>query len=323
MGLFSRPISFLSQVQSYKDPCKRSTHHYHVAWTLSPPRRILGFKWKAVSRLSVIYRWFHSLSLSRLVGSAPPPDPRFFDTLQWLLQQESEKQSPQPPSPGIMIHSPSVCITLLAVTNTNFLQSSSPDNILGPEYSFTTEYDNDPGSWTMTAPMYPTGPQIQFNAPLAQPPRLSPFPVYADDWSQYQPYDSPNENLGFSSSNFMMMNNIKYSPNTDNSLSPFSIQPRTHLSLPQLSSANSDSSLSPSYGTSCLSTPTTPASATQSFMPSPTLSQVDHMHQQDSQAVTLDVCGSYLFIPFYWFRVHSLIDLVTLIANNYKCSAKL
>ena len=197
-----------------------------------------------------------------------------------------------------MIHSPSVCIILLAVTNTNFLQSSSPDNILGPEYSFAPEYDNDHGSWTtMTAPMYPTGPQIHFSASLPQHPRLSPSPIYGDEWNQYQPYGSPpNENL--SSSNFMMMNNIKYPPNADNSLSPFSIQPRTHSSLPQLSSANSDSSLSPSYGTSCLSTPTTPASATQSFMPSPTLSQVDHM-QQDSQVATLDVCDFYSFISFH------------------------
>lgn len=147
----------------------------------------------------------------------------------------------------------------------------------------------------MTTQMYPTEPlQFHVNAPVPQHSRLSPSSPYVDDWTNYQSYGSSHEDSG--SSTFMIMNN--YPPNDNISLSPFLMQPRSLSSLPQLSPATSDSSLSPLYHTSTLSTPTTPASASQSFLPSPTSSQEDHMRQQESQVSALDVCHIYLSILF-------------------------
>jgi hypothetical protein len=155
----------------------------------------------------------------------------------------------------------------------------------------------------MTTEMYhPTEPlhiHLNGSAPLS-------LPMYPDQWDGYANCVSPNEATQ-SSPNLMMMNN--YSPSGSNSLSPFTMQ--TPSSLPQLSPSNSisDPSLSPLYGTSRLSTPTTPLSSqsfmsSPSFMPSPTLmpsptpSQEEHLLQQDFQ-VSSDVCHIYLFICFY------------------------
>jgi len=170
----------------------------------------------------------------------------------------------------------------------------------------------------MPPQMYSTGAlQIHLNGP---PPRLSPPSIYPEnDWHNYPSYGSPNE--ANSGSPTFMMNN--YSPTGNNSLSPFSIPPRASSNLPQVSPTSSDHSLSPLYGSSRFSTPTTPASASQPLMPSPTLSQVDHMLQQDSQVMTPDVCRIYPLILIYWIDVRSLIDLFTPIDSNWECSVRL
>ena len=130
--------------------------------------------------------------------------------------------------------------------------------------------------------MYPTGSlPVHLNGSAPQHARLSPS-IYAHEWNPYTM--SPNE--ATSNSTFMMTNG--YPQNC--TLSPFPMQSRTPLSLPQLSPTSSDISLSPSYAASHLSTPTTPGTP-QSFMPSPTLSQ------QKSQV--LDVCHTYLLISIY------------------------
>lgn len=173
------------------------------------------------------------------------------------------------------------------------------------EYSFTQESDDDNGSWPMPTQMYPDESlHIQVNGSASLHPQLS-LPIYSDQWNSYANCVSPNEaTQSQSSPNLMMMNNNNYSPS--NSLSPFTMQ--TSSSLPQLSPTTttttttaSDPSLSPLYVSSRLGTPTTPASS-QSFMPSPTFmhspplmpsptpSQEDHLLQQESQALTLDVC---------------------------------
>ena len=200
-----------------------------------------------------------------------------------------------------------------------------------PEYSFTQESDDNHESW----PMYPTEPlQIQVfdSAPLHT--QLSLPIIYPEQWNNYPNCVLPNEATQ-SSPSLMMTSN--YSPSGSNSLSPYTMQTPSSLppsSLPQLSPTNSDPSLSPLYSSSRLGTPTTPPSL-QSFipsptflpspalMPSPTLSQGDHMPQQDSQVSNSDVCHIYLFIYFYWARIHRRIDLVSLIDNNFNYSAKL
>jgi hypothetical protein len=140
----------------------------------------------------------------------------------------------------------------------------------------------------MPTQMYPM--QIHVNDSTPQHPQLSPSSMFSDHWNNYANYVPSNE-ANSTSSNYLITNNTNtYSPNDSNTLSPFAVQPPS--SLPQLSPANSDLSLSPSYGTSRLSTPTTPAS-THSFIPSPTLSQGDHMLQQDSQVGTSDVRHIY------------------------------
>ena len=160
----------------------------------------------------------------------------------------------------------------------------------------------------MTAQVYPTEPlHVQVNGPTHLHPQLF-LPTYPDDqWSNYANCVSPNE-ATHNSPNHMMMNNNNYSPGGSNSLSPFTMQ--TPSSFPQLSPTNSDPSLSPLYGNSRLSTPTTPAS-TQSFMssptflpsptlmPSPTPSQEEHLLQQESQVLTSDVCHFFsLYLSF-------------------------
>jgi len=194
-------------------------------------------------------------------ASAPLADSHLA-TLQWLLQQKSKEQ---PQSSGIMI-------------NSTF--PSSQDDNLEPEYSFTQESEDCQGSWpmAMTTPLYPL--QLHLNVSAPQQPQLSHSPVFPQ-WTHNSNYVLPNE-ANSSSSTYMMMN---YSPSDSNSLSPFGVQATS--SLPQLSPGSSDPSRSPSYGASRLSTPVTPAS-TQSFMPSPTLSQGEHLLQQDSQGLTSD-----------------------------------
>lgn len=74
-------------------------------------------KWKAVSRLSIIYcSAFDSLQLSRLprLPSSAPFTDSHFATFQWSLLQQSQKQ--YLPSP-IMMHSSFVCLTLLVSTH--------------------------------------------------------------------------------------------------------------------------------------------------------------------------------------------------------------
>lgn len=138
----------------------------------------------------------------------------------------------------------------------------------------------------MPTQMYPM--QIHVNDPAPQHSQLSPSSMFSEHWNNYANYVPSNE-ANSSSSNYLITNN-SYSPSDSNTLSPFAVQPPP--SLPQLSAANSDLSRSPSYGTSRLSTPTTPAS-THSFIPSPTLSQGDQMLQQDSQVGTSDVRHIY------------------------------
>ena len=165
---------------------------------------------------------------------------------------------------------------------------------MGPDFGSTQESGDDHGSWHMTAQVYPPEPlHIQVNGPAHLHPQLFP-PTYSDQWSNYANCVSPNE-----ATHNMMMNNNNYSPGGSNSLSPYTMQ--TPSSFSQLSPTNSDPSLSPLYGTSRLSTPTTPAS-TQSFMPSPTFlpsptlmpsptpSQEEHLLQQESQVLTSNVC---------------------------------
>jgi len=175
-------------------------------------------------------------------------------------------------------------------------------DILGPEYNFTQESDDSNGSWPMTTQMYPTESlHIQVYDSAHLHPQLS-LPIYPEHWNNYPNCLLPNEATQ-SSPNLMMTNN--YSPSGSNCLSPYSMQTPSSLppsSLPQLSPTNSDPSLSPLYTSSRLGTPTTPASS-QSFMPSPTfmpspimpsptLSQGDHLLQQDPQASTSDT-GRY------------------------------
>lgn len=164
---------------------------------------------------------------------------------------------------------------------------------MGHEYSFTQESDDDNGSWPISTQMYSADSlHIQVNGSAPLHPQMS-LPIYNEQWNSYANCVSPNDATQ-TSPNYAMMSN--YSPGGSNSLSPFSLQ--TPSSLPQLSPTNSDPSMSPLYGSSRLGTPTTPAS-TQSFMPSPTLSQEDHLLQHDSQVLTSDVCHSYLVICFY------------------------
>lgn len=165
-------------------------------------------------------------------------------------------------------------------------KSSSQDNILESDYSFTHESEVNQGPWPQQ--MYPL--QIHLNGSAPHHPQLTPSPIFSDSWNNYAEYVSPNEN----NSPYIMMN--AYSPSDSNSLSPFALQPPSNL--PQLSPASSDPSRSPSHGNSRLSSPTTAAS-TKSFMPSPTLSQGDHMLPQDSQVLTSDVCHIYLVILSY------------------------
>ena len=170
------------------------------------------------------------------------------------------------------------------LTLTSFNKSSSEDNLLGTDYGFTQESENDHGSWSIITEMYPL--QIHVNGSEPQQPQPVTSSMFTQQYYPY--YVPPNE---ANSSSYVMMNS--HSVNGTDTLSPFAVQPSS--SLPQLSPASSDPSGSPSYGTSRLSTPTTPAS-THSFIPSPTLSQGDHMPQQDSQVLTSDVCHIYLFI---------------------------
>ena len=153
----------------------------------------------------------------------------------------------------------------------------------------------------MTTQMYPTG-STQVNGSASAHPQLF-LPIY-EQWNNYGNCVSPNEATQ-TSPNHMMMNSYSPSGSNSSSLSPYTTM-QTSSSFPHLSPTNSDPSLSPLYGTSRLSTPTTPASS-QSFMssptfmpspalmPSPTPSQEEHLLQQDSQ---VDVCHvlSLLFV---------------------------
>lgn len=200
-----------------------------------------------------------------------------------------------------------VLICMSYFTGARLTLTSSQD-IMGLEYSFTQESDDNHGSWQSTQ-LYPAEIQVYDSASLH--PQLS-LPIYPEhQWNGYANCGLPNESTQ-SSPNVLMTNG--YSPSGSNCLSPFTMQTSSSLpssSLPQLSPTTSDPSLSPLYSSSRLSTPSTPLSS-QSFMPSPTflhsptlmpsptLSQGDQLHTQDSQvSTTSDVCHIHLFICFY------------------------
>ncbi|KDR80567.1 hypothetical protein GALMADRAFT_222164 [Galerina marginata CBS 339.88] len=110
--------------------------------------------------------------------------------------------------------------------------------------------------------------------------RFTPSPTYTDSWAPNY-YNASNEQASDSHS-YIMGNG--FSP--ESTLSPYSMQPRTPSSLPQLSPTHSDPTLSPLYSASPrLPTPSTPGSVNQSFIPSPTLSDLN-LVSLDPQATT-------------------------------------
>ena len=116
-------------------------------------------------------------------------------------------------------------------------------------------------------------------------------------WNSYLSYGSPNE------ANLSLTAFMNHSPNGNKSLIPFLMQ-GTSLSIRhgQFISVGSDYSSSPSLYTPCLTTSTTPASTSQSFLPSPTVSQQDHMQQQESLFSNADVCSN---LPIYFHLLSS------------------
>ncbi|KAF9480526.1 hypothetical protein BDN70DRAFT_608852 [Pholiota conissans] len=176
----------------------------------------------------------------------------------WLSQQYAQRST---------THQTSTCE--MPNTNNIFTQAShGAEDIMG-DYTFTTEHHVHHDEYTQWAPSsLPSYPALHLQT--QQDHQQSRSPGYSDAWNDFASFSSPSDHT--SSPSYLLTPN--YSP--DSNLSQFSIsrQPLPHTSP----IGSSELSLSPLYPISPrLPSPSTPGSATQSFMPSPTLSDMNNM----------------------------------------------
>ncbi|KAH9479486.1 hypothetical protein JR316_0008080 [Psilocybe cubensis] len=200
--------------------------------------------------------------------------------------------------------------------NDNESYSHSNPRVDDLEYTFTTHGPNDDYIWPHTGSPFSMPLNIQTGGRLA---RASPSPGYSEHWQspEYNSYNSQNEQS--SNSPTFLLNN--YSP--DSALGPYGVHSRS----PHISPTGSDPTLSPLYSSSPHLSPSTPNS---SFMPSPTLTDINHLVMIDQstigssdpklcythreqllkfrEALSLPMPGAGPFVPQPMYKPHTTSD---------------